>query len=184
MTKKSLAALMLAGAMMTVGSGAMAADINSGDAITGSGTASVPVTYSAKDSVNIVLNWNNLNDIKYEWSSGESGGQWKLATTDSNGDQTITFSAQNKGFASQNVKVEAPTIPADMTWLTGELVKVADEATASNNKDLTGNATTAENVAAYKITAASTVDKDTLSIGNATSAGNITFTVTVASVNP
>lgn len=190
MTKKNVAALMLAGAMMTVGSGAMAEGevpptVAQNGAITGdSAVASVPITYSAQDSVNIVLNWNSLGDIKYVWSVEESGAQWKLAATDSNGEQTITFSAQNKGFAKRNVAVGQPNIPEDMTWLKGELVKISDDQTASNNKDLDGNAATTVNVAAYKITADNVVISDKLSMGNTTPAGNITFTVTVAPVNP
>ena len=110
MTKKSLAALMLAGAMMTVGSGAMAVtepvNITNG---TTEPTAGVAVTYDASEVINLTVSWDDIGEIKYTWENGV----WKAPTDTPN----LTFNITNKGSKSKTLTF---TQEGSLDWLTAK----------------------------------------------------------------
>lgn len=117
MTKKNVAALMLAGAMMTVGSGAMAATGTQKEVTGTSDTVEVAVTYSTADAINVTVSWNELDKFVYTWN----GSAWEINGGQKDGGN-ITFNALNKGFSDRNVSVK-PSNTEAIDWLTVNLVK-------------------------------------------------------------
>ena len=154
MTKKSLAALMLAGAMMTVGSGAMATDITKDQPTSAGGTATVPVTYTTADAINITLTWNDLDPYNYTWN----GSVWVISTDQKEG-QELTFGALNKGFSDRTVSVTPGNKPE---WLTVALKKSGGlevgEAGTDDKLKITGQGTESKSVAIYNVVPQETAD--------------------------
>ena len=111
MTKKNLAALMLAGAMMTVGSGAMAEAVNSGVSITSDiteGVATVTATYTAAEDINITISWTNPSGVTYSWENGA----WVAPETGN-----VEFDITNKGSKQKKVEIINSKSPA---WINAE----------------------------------------------------------------
>lgn len=137
MTKKNVAALMLAGAMMTVGSGAMAAtpteenDMETGKSIT------IPVGASITETVKISVSWGWGTDqtgeepsFAFTWDA--IGHKWECKTAEA----TLKFKAKNEGSGNKTVSItkDIANVPA---WLTvgenseGKIIeKTADGAMA------------------------------------------------------
>lgn len=113
MTKKNLAALMLAGAMMTVGSGAMAETVFGKDGtalVENKGSVSVPVTATAEDTVKVTVSWEwdgdkNQPTFTFEWDA--TNHNWKAKSD--NTERVITFSAQNDGSTAKNITLAKST---------------------------------------------------------------------------
>lgn len=113
MTKKNVAALMLAGAMMTVGSGAMADTIfgKGGETLVESkGSVSVPVEATAEDTVKVTVSWtwdreDATPNFEFEWVP--ENHNWKAKA--SNVARIITFSAQNDGSTVKNITLAKST---------------------------------------------------------------------------
>lgn len=119
MTKKNVAALMLAGAMMTVGSGAMAEKYTENQSKTDLG---ITVTAKADATVDMTLTWswgdgesNVAPEFNFVWSTAEH--KWVPSTAaDANAGGNLAFSAKNDGSSNKKVKIEndMATTP---TWI-------------------------------------------------------------------
>lgn len=173
MTKKNLAALMLAGAMMTVGSGAMAGDVTTaaGSEVKDSDVAKVSVAYTASADVKITLEWNSIDNFVYKWNP--TGKSWDTQTAA----QTLTFKAKNDGIVAQKVTIADSTTPA-LDWLT-----VTDGAKTSENVEPAVNAETqATDVAIFTLAGKSVNGISGMSVDGGTK--DLSFTVTIADVTP
>ena len=119
MTKKNLAALMLAGAMMTVGSGAMAGE-KVYDTTGNNNTITIPVTASTENTVNITVKWGwgagqteTAPNFEFEWDG--TNYTWKVKGDTSSYD--VKFSALNKGSQIKQVGISNATVNKP-NWLT------------------------------------------------------------------
>ena len=168
MTKKNVAALMLAGAMMTVGSGAMAEDsITNGGTIGVGGKAVVPVTVTANDTVSITIKWTALGDDGFVFSWVPANGKWESTTESKN----VTFEAKNSGAIAKTVAVE-PGANDNLTWF--EVTK-GEGTTGSAAVQPTAYAdTTYTEVAKYVISAKAGATKPTAGTAD------IAFTVAIS----
>lgn len=177
---------MLAGAMMTVGSGAMAGDLayaTDGVSAANGDKAKVAVTYNSTDVVNITLKWNNLTTFEYSWD----GSNWLLKTEQQNG-QDIEFTAINKGFSDRTVSMTSDTND-DITWLTVSLKNKADNGEGTvEAKDNEGvalglgstNGGTESTVAKYHVAPTPSVGSSVFTeAGSNKNAGNLSFTVAI-----
>lgn len=173
MTKKNLAALMLAGAMMTVGSGAMADAVNTstGSVVSNNDIAKVSVGYTASADVKITLEWNSINDFVYKWNPTVKSWDTQTAA------QTLTFKAKNDGIVAQKVTIADSTTPT-LDWLT-----VTGGAKTSENVEPAVNAETqATEVAIFTLTGNSVNGISGMSVDG--DAKDLSFTVTIADVTP
>lgn len=139
MTKKNVAALMLAGAMMTVGSGAMAAgaltevpDVTTGEEI------KIPVGASIEETVKISVSWGWGTDqsgeepnFAFTWDAADH--KWKCETDAA----TLTFKAKNEGSGDKTVSITKDTASVPAWLAVGEnsagkaIEKTAEGATAA-----------------------------------------------------
>lgn len=160
---KKVFAIVLALALMMVGSVALAAD--NGGKFGNGDTAVVPVTYTATDPVNVTISWGNLDAFAYSWNNGK----WTTS-----GNKEVTFTVKNNGFASQNV-----TLAADVTAVN----KFVNSATFATTGAMTV-ANTAVDGVTNVLTVAPVVEVSSTDITSATTsatdAGNITVTATIA----
>ena len=162
MTKKNLAALMLAGAMMTVGSGAMAADFN---ANVDAGTVAVPIQYTAVESVNITISWNTLTAFEYEWSDTA----WQIKTGADT--RQVAFTATNNGSNTKNITMAAPAV-TDNKWI--------DEITGTGSKTSVASKAADTPVGTFTIKAKSTPPSEaTVNTDTAQDATTLNFTATI-----
>lgn len=168
MTKKNVAALMLAGAMMTVGSGAMAAEVTESGVVKDTDVAKVAVSYTASADIRITLEWNEVGGFVYEWKPDTK--KWTTETAN----QTLTFKAKNDGIVAQNVSISDTTGAATPAWLT-----VAEGAKTAANVEPAANASTpATEVAAFTLTGKDVDGIDGMKVSGDTE--NLSFTVTIA----
>lgn len=166
MTKKNVAALMLAGAMMTVGSGAMAAkDLGE------TGNVGIEVSATADDIVLVTIDWGwgadgtetTTPSFTYEWNTETQ--RWN-PKTGSEGENKLTFKATNKSSQEKNVSIERDASDAVKDWL--DTTKATIE-----NKPIAISATTEIGIFTVKA-------KDSLTVKPVT--GDLTFNVTIGDV--
>lgn len=105
MTKKNVAALMLAGAMMTVGSGAMADTTITNDTVGLTGTATASASSEVKENINVTVSWkweaktgeNEITgetpDFVFTWEQKDGAYGWKCNRTEA----SLKFTATNNG---------------------------------------------------------------------------------------
>ena len=168
MTKKNVAALMLAGAMMTVGSGAMAADIVSGNEAKNNDVAKVAVTYTASADIKITLEWASVDPFAYKWDPNTKS--WNAE----NNEQTLTFKAKNDGIVAQNVSITNSTGAGTLDWLTvTQGAKTAENVTPADTAD-----TLATEVATFTLTGKSVNGINGMDVIGKTE--ELRFTVTIA----
>lgn len=107
MTKKNVAALMLAGAMMTVGSGAMA--VESAPISAASGSATVDATYTSVEKIDITVSWNKPEAFAFTWKDGA----WAY----DGAAKALVFSATNAGSKNKTVSLALDSVNSP-AWIT------------------------------------------------------------------
>lgn len=166
MTKKSLAALMLAGAMMTVGSGAMAADPSLPIVDTTTGKATVETTYTTAEKIDITVSWTTPDAFAFTWADGA----WTYAGTA----KSLAFSATNVGSKDKTVSlaVDANSSP--------EWIKADAKAGSTAVNKVTAGTSSAQTVAEFDLSVDNT--KLTGITANSSTAVDapITFNVTIS----
>lgn len=138
MTKKNVAALMLAGAMMTVGSGAMAAAPKEETDMAAGKNITIPVGASITETVKISVSWGWGTDqageepnFAFTWDA--TGHKWKCETDAA----TLTFKAKNEGSGDKTVSITKDTASVPAWLAVGEdsagqtIEKTAEDATAA-----------------------------------------------------
>lgn len=118
MTKKNLAALMLAGAMMTVGSGAMAENYTKDE---NQADLGITVTANTSPTIDLTLTWswgegNEAPAFDFVWSKTDH--KWVPSTAEgTNAGGSLSFTAKNDGSSVKTVTI-ANNGSMTPTWIT------------------------------------------------------------------
>ncbi|WP_146009287.1 hypothetical protein [Beduinella massiliensis] len=170
MTKKNVAALMLAGAMMTVGSGAMAAE-SATISDTTTGSAEVGATYTSAEKIDITVSWNTPEAFAFTWKNGAWIYEGEA--------KEVTFKATNAGSKDKNVALAASSEDnPNLAWITATPITVNGA-----NPNVERGTTDAQPVAGFNLMVDNKKLPDITENSNDPVNASIKFDVTISDVS-